>query len=143
SVCAAVLAAVVAAVGARGSAQAAPDPIEATCRSLGGADPAAAGLAKLLGCEGAGRRVLEDEASSALGSAGAVFECLGAGQADRHELARPDVTHRARYALCGAEARRIDRAAVERELAARKASPAVRQAVARSLAQIEAFTAAM
>src|SRR5690606_32610470 len=80
SVCAAVLAAVVAAVGARGSAQAAPDPIEATCRSLGGADPAAAGLAKLLGCEGAGRRVLEDEASSALGSAGAVFECLGAGQ---------------------------------------------------------------
>jgi hypothetical protein len=105
-----------------------PDPIAQACRELDPIDEAGRGLARLLHCEGSGPLPLDD-GSSALGSAAAVEQCL---RADR-EASSPLV----RLALCGAELRRLDRAALGRELAARSVSPAAQVEVRIEVRRIE------
>jgi hypothetical protein len=117
-------------------------PQPGACRALKARDPGTDGLAKLLGCEGAGKRVAEDEATSALGSAGVVHECLRADSAIT-ELGELDATHLARYALCGAELRRLDRAALDRELEAAKVAPAARTEARLALRRIDTVAAGL
>ena len=117
-------------------------PQPGACRALRARDAATDGLAKLLGCEGAEKRVVEDEAGSALGSAGVVHECLRADTAIT-ELGELDATHMARFALCGAELRRLDRAALDSELQAAKVSAAARTEARLALRRIETVAAGL
>jgi hypothetical protein len=115
-----------------------PDPLERACRKLAPGDQASRGLAKLLGCKGAGRMVLEDDATSALASAGVAYQCLDGD----HGSPDIDETTLAGYALCGVFARRIDKAAIDRELASLDVSPAARAKVHIGLRQIAAVVTA-
>ena len=115
-------------------------PQPGACRALKARDAASDGLAKLLSCEGAEKRIVEDEVGSALASAGVIHECLRADSAVR-ELGELDSTHLARYALCGAELRRLDRAALERELGAAKVSAAARTEARLALRRIDTVAA--
>ena len=123
-----------------------PAPIDKACESLDATTLSGRGLGNLLDCAdsneraaGIDRFALADDASSALASLAAVHKCLAAGQIIDGVKRVEDETS---YALCGAEWRALDRAAVDRELAQLKVHPAVRAHVHIALRQVEGTVAA-
>ncbi|HYU16439.1 MAG TPA: hypothetical protein VEL05_10215 [Candidatus Acidoferrum sp.] len=117
-----------------------PGPVERACRDLKPADDTRRGLARLLLCDRSETLPLEDDTSSALASAAAVYHCFDASRRSAGASSRPP---RATFALCGAEFRRLDRSALERELTALAVHPAVRTRVLIGLRQIETVLASL